>query len=76
MILQAWEIVQRLGAGAVQVAAGRLVLDQQLALPEQVDEALAVAQFLDRLLEGGDKATFDAKDLEEVVVEGLVSPRS
>lgn len=71
VVLQARKVVEGLGAGAVEITASRLVLNQQLAFPEQVDETLAVAQLLDRLLEGGDQAAFDAEDLEEVVVEGL-----
>ncbi|WBT05848.1 hypothetical protein PFY01_14200 [Brevundimonas vesicularis] len=47
------------------------MLDQQLAFPEQVDEALALAKLLDWLLEGGDQAALDAEDLEKVVVKAL-----
>lgn len=71
MVFQAGEIVVGLLAGANEVAAGALLLHQQDALPEQVDEAAFLAQQADRLLESRDLAAADPKDLEEVVVETL-----
>ena len=54
-----------------EVFAGGLVLRQQPARPEQVNEAPVAGELLDRLLEGGDGAAADAEDVEEVVPEGL-----
>lgn len=39
--------------------------------PEQVDEAGPVVQLLDVFLVAGDRPPLDAKNLEEVAVEGL-----
>jgi hypothetical protein len=63
--LDAGEIVQRLGKGAVEALAARLLLHQQHAGPEQVDEPLSAAVLLDRVLEGGDALVGDAEDFEE-----------
>ena len=63
------EIIQRLYVGLVQVLPARLVLDQQDPFPEQVDEALLLTQFLDRLLEGRHPLAGDPEDVEEVVPE-------
>ena len=67
----AGEIVQRLGVGPVEVFAARLVLDQQHAFPEQVDEALLVAELFDRLLKRGEPLATDAEDIEKAVPEGF-----
>src|SRR5690606_38511520 len=70
-VAQAVEVVAGLGVGAVQVLAAGLVLDQQHALPEQVDVAVLAIELLDPLLETGDALAADAEDLEELVPEGL-----
>jgi hypothetical protein len=57
--------------GLAEVLAGGLVLGQQSARPEQVNEAPVAGELPDRLLEGGDGAAADAEDVEEVVLEGL-----
>ena len=56
-----------------QVAPGALLLDQQDAGPEQVDEAGGVVEPFDVFLVPRHGAPSDAEDIEEVVVEALGS---
>ena len=58
-------------ASGGQATAGALLLDQQHARPEQVDEAGRVVEPPDVLLVPGDGAALDAEDLKERVVEAL-----
>jgi hypothetical protein len=44
------------GVGLAEVLAGGLVLDEQPARPEQINEAPIAAEFLDRLLKASDRA--------------------
>ena len=60
-----------MGVGLVEALAGGLVLSQQVARPEQINEAPVAGELFDGLLEGGDGAAADAEDVEEVVPEGL-----
>jgi hypothetical protein len=65
-------VIKGLVARLAKIETGGLLLDDERARPEQVDEALLVArQVLDPLLIGGDLAAADAEAIEEVVVEGL-----
>ncbi len=70
-VLQPGQIADGLIPGLDHVGAGRLVLGQQDAGPEQVDAAVAGVRQLDPRLEGGAAATPVAEDLEQLVVEGL-----
>ena len=65
------EVGAGLLASGGQVTAGALLLDQQHARPEQVDEAGRVVEPVDVLLVPGDGTALDAEDLEERVVEAL-----
>ena len=65
------EVGARLPAGRVQAAPGALLLDQQHAGPEQVDEAVRGVEPPDVFFVARDGAPPDAEDLEEVVVETL-----
>ncbi len=65
------EVGHCLSAGRGEIPAGALLLDEQHARPEQVDEALGVVEPLDVLLVAGDAAPLDAEDPEESVVEAL-----
>ena len=47
------------------------MLDEQGALPQQVNVAVFVVDFLDAFLERGDLAAFDAKDLKKLISETL-----
>jgi hypothetical protein len=47
------------------------VLDEHSARPEQINEAPIAGQLLDRLLESGNGAATDTKDVEEFVPESL-----
>ena len=65
-------IIERLVARLAQVQSRRLLLDDQGARPEQVDEALLVAgQVADTLLVSRDLTAADAEAIEEFVVECL-----
>ncbi len=64
-VLEAGEIVERLCFCRSEVPAGALLVDQQNAFPEQVDEAARYAQQLYWLLETGNAAAFDAKQFEQ-----------
>ena len=74
MLLKAGKVVQGLFLGAREIPAGTLLLDEEHAFPEQVDEASLVTKFLDGFLEAGDAAARDAENLEKLVVEGLAFP--
>ena len=71
LVLEAREVFERLGLGFYEAAALALLLDEQIALPEQVDEAALVAKELHRLLIGRDAAAGDVENLKKFVVEGL-----
>lgn len=47
------------------------MFDDEVAGPEEVDEAVGAFDGLDRGFEGGDEAAVMAEDLEELVPEGL-----
>ena len=68
---QGVEILSRLSVGLVEITPGALLLDDQHAGPEQVDETGAVAELGDMLLVAGDRSPPDAEHLEKVVVEAL-----
>lgn len=66
------EVVQRLTRRLVEIATGRLLLDDQLARPEEVDEPLLAAQLLGGMLEESAAATaIDPVDIEELRLERL-----
>src|SRR3546814_12089341 len=68
VIAQAKHVIVRLPLGLEQIFARALLLDQQHARPEQVDESALVAldQF-DLLLEHRDALPIDAEDVEEKI---------
>jgi hypothetical protein len=70
-VLEAGEVVAGLAVGADQVLAARLVLDQEDALPQQVDEPAGAVLAPDRHFEAGDPAPVHAEHVEERVPEGL-----
>ena len=65
------EVPASLTARNGQVATSALLLDQQNARPEQVDEAVGVVQSPDVFLVPRDGAPPDAENVEEFVVEAL-----
>jgi hypothetical protein len=66
------EIVERLAGGVREVEAGGLVLGDEGAGPEEIDEAaLQAVVGLDAPFKAGDLAALDAEDREEILVEGL-----
>ena len=65
------EILPGLTVGAGQIAPGALLLDDQDARPEQVDEPGAVVGLLHMFLVARDGPAPDPEHLEEVVVEAL-----
>lgn len=65
------EVVGGLVKGGTEVFSARFVLDNQHALPQQVDVAATAVGLLDRLLEGGDATARNAEYLEERVPEAL-----
>ncbi len=69
--LDAGEVIERLGVGPVEVFAARFVLDQQHAFPEQINEALFVAELFDWFLEAGDALAVYSEDVEELNPEWL-----
>ena len=48
------------------------MLDEEPALPEEIDKTIGSAKALDGLFKGSDGAAGDAEDLEEVVVKRLL----
>ena len=65
------EVSAGLIAGGGQAAPGALLLDQEHARPEQVDEAGSAVEPSDVFLVARDGAPPDAEDIEEFVVETL-----
>ena len=70
--LEVLDVVEGLGLGGFEAGSGGLVLDEDLALPEEVDEAVGTAELADGLFKGGDGAAGDVEDVEELVPEGLL----
>ena len=68
---QGVEILPGLPVGLAEIATGALLLDDQDAGPEEIDEAGAVVELGDVVLVAGDRAPPDAEHPEEVVVEAL-----
>jgi hypothetical protein len=48
------------------------VLDEQHALPKQINRAIVAGEFLDRFFEAGKRFSAHAEDLEELVPESLL----
>ena len=67
-VLQSGEKVQCLRLGVADAASGTLLLYQQPARPQAVDQALPVAEKFGWFLERGDPAVGPAEDVEEVTV--------
>jgi len=59
-------------SGVARVCAVALVLDEELAAPEEVDGALVAFEVGDIRLEGGEGGAAEAEDVEELVPEGLL----
>ena len=70
--MEVLDVFERLGFRGFETCAGGLVLYEELALPEQIDEAVGTFKTLDGLLKGSDGAAREAKDKEEVIPEGLL----
>lgn len=70
-LLEIGEVVKRLLPRACKIAAPRLMLNQQFALPEQVNESLSVTELLNWLFKGRHFAALDPKDLKKFIIEGL-----
>lgn len=68
---KAMEIITRLRVCAVQILAARLVLDQQHALPQQVDVTVLAVEFLHLLLEVRHPPAADPEHIEKPVPERL-----
>ncbi len=69
--LKVVNVIESLGFGCFKTRARRLVLYEELAFPEQIDETVGSSETPNGLLEGGDGSTRDAEDIEELVVEAL-----
>ncbi|MDE2888390.1 MAG: hypothetical protein OXR72_09240 [Gemmatimonadota bacterium] len=68
---QCVEVGVRLFACFFQITSRALLLDEQYARPEQIDESVGIVQAFDLLLVAGDRATFYAEYLEEFIVKAL-----
>ena len=66
------DVVERLEAGGVEVLAAALVFDEQLALPEQVDERMLAAHVAGVFLERGKRRAPQPEHVEKLVPEGLL----
>ena len=69
--LQALDVVHRLGVGLTEIFVARLVLREQHALPEEVDEPVTAPDVFHGLFKAGDLPPPQAEDGEEVVPERL-----
>ena len=65
------EVLSGLPVRLAEIAPGALLLDDQDARPEEVDESRAVVEPGDMLLVAGDGPAAHVEHLEEVVVEAL-----
>ena len=65
------EVLSGLPVRLAEIAPGALLLDDQDARPEEVDEPRPVVEPGDMLLVAGDGPAAHIEDLEEVVVEAL-----
>src|ERR1035437_2871410 len=74
MLLEAGKVVEGLFLGAGEIPASTLLLDEEHALPEQVDESSFGTKLLDGFFEAGDAPAGDAESLEKLVVESLAFP--
>jgi hypothetical protein len=66
------DVGEGLGLGGVEGVACGLVLDEEFAGPEEVDEAGGAGEALYGDFKGGDVATRAPEDVKEVVPEGLL----
>mgnify|MGYP003551574649 CR=1 FL=1 len=64
-------MADRLAVGLAEVLASALVLGEQHAFPEEVDEAVAAAQVSYRLLETGHMSPRESEDFEELIPESF-----
>ena len=71
VILQRRKVIKRLLSGSAQVKPRRFLLDQQLALPEQVEIAALLVGKIDAMLEAGHALARHAKHLEKCIVKRL-----
>jgi len=71
VVFELGKVVESLFFGFREVAASALLLYEEHAFPEKVDEAAAVAEALDGFFVTGDAAAAGAEDLEKLVVERL-----
>jgi len=69
--LDAGEVIEGLGVGAVEIFAARFVLDEERTFPEEVDVTLLVAELFDGFFKAGDALAVDAEDVEEFGPEGF-----
>src|ERR1017187_3982189 len=63
LVEQVLEILKGLGLGLAEVLAEALVLDQQRALPEQVNVTVLPRYALDRLFKAGHQPALDAEHI-------------
>ncbi|MBP7764547.1 MAG: hypothetical protein KA113_05110 [Syntrophaceae bacterium] len=69
--LESGKVTERLIVSFVEVFAARLVLDDQYALPEEVDVAVLISELSDRFFKAGDALAGDAEYVEKTVPEGF-----
>ena len=70
-VLEAGKIVERLFACRGEITALGLLLNQQLAFPEQVEEAAPSFGKIDAIFKASHPAAGDAKKLEELIIKSL-----
>src|SRR3989344_335970 len=56
----------------IKIFPGRFMLGNEFPWLEEVDESSSTIELLDLLLIDGDRAAFDAEDIEEFIPEGLI----
>lgn len=65
-------VAEGLGFGFAEVLAAAFVFDENDARPKKVNVAVISGKSLDGLLEAGDGAAGNSKDVEELIPEGLL----
>jgi len=71
VVFQARKIIERLLSRRDEAAASGFLLDEELALPEQIEVAALLLGQTDAVLEARDSAPGDAEKLEKFIVESL-----
>lgn len=75
LVAERLDVVESLELRIVETFSERFVLDEQFALPEQVDETVVAGKFFHGFLKRSDRAATNPEDIEKVVPKRSVFGR-